>query len=136
VVLRGERISNDPDLLDNIQAWYENNYNTCLLHSNLAFPLLKALSKAGDKLALKVFKDEIAKRIHSCYPPVILFLIKNGYLEFLNQEEKTTLFKSGEVLEKLLNAVLEVEEYPYKTIVEEIFDILIKKHNLSKLVEI
>ena len=28
MVLRGERISNDPDLLDNIQVWVENNYDT------------------------------------------------------------------------------------------------------------
>ena len=29
----------------NIQVWCENNYNTNLLHSNLAFPLLKRLRK-------------------------------------------------------------------------------------------
>ncbi|HEC40755.1 MAG TPA: hypothetical protein ENI29_21105 [bacterium] len=120
----------------NIQAWYESDYNTCLLHSNLAFPLLNALSKAGDKIALKVFKDEIAKRIESCYPPVILFLIKNEYLDFLNEEEKKTVFRNGEILENLIKAVFEVKKYPYKKVVEEIFDILIKKHNLTKLVEI
>jgi hypothetical protein len=43
----------------NLQAWYENVYNTRLLHSNLAFPLLKKLTEAGDLLARKVFKDEI-----------------------------------------------------------------------------
>src|SRR4030042_4212275 len=28
----------------NLQAWYEHNYDTNLLHSNLAFPLLKKLT--------------------------------------------------------------------------------------------
>ena len=46
----------------NLQAWYENDYNTSLLHSNLAFPLLKKLTEAGDLLARKVFKDEVASR--------------------------------------------------------------------------
>ncbi|MHA1454885.1 MAG: hypothetical protein ACTSR5_02710 [Promethearchaeota archaeon] len=44
----------------NLQAWYENNYNTSLLHSNISFPLLKKLTEANDLLARKVFKDEVA----------------------------------------------------------------------------
>jgi len=39
----------------NLQVWYENNYNTEVLHSNLAFPLLRKLTEAGDKIAKKVF---------------------------------------------------------------------------------
>ena len=35
----------------NIHAWVENNYDTRLLHSNLAFPLLDRLTKAGDSQA-------------------------------------------------------------------------------------
>ncbi|MFW9929455.1 MAG: hypothetical protein ACFFD1_08700, partial [Candidatus Thorarchaeota archaeon] len=30
----------------NIQAWADNNYDTRILHRNLAFPLLKALADA------------------------------------------------------------------------------------------
>ena len=45
----------------NLQAWYENNYNSCLIHCNLAFPLLKELNKAGDLKARKVFKEEVEK---------------------------------------------------------------------------
>jgi len=46
----------------NLQVWYENNYNSCLIHTNLAFPLLKRLTEAGDIIAKNVFKEEIAKR--------------------------------------------------------------------------
>ena len=58
----------------NIQAWVECEYDTRLLHSNLSFPLLKALSDAGDQLALIRFKEEIALRLEGGYFPVILYL--------------------------------------------------------------
>ncbi len=71
----------------NIQAWTEHNYDTRLLHRNLAFPLLKKLTEAGDPMALKVFKEEIAKRYSSGIPSVRIFLRKEGYLRFLNSNE-------------------------------------------------
>ena len=42
-------------------AWFENKYNPRLLHSNLAFPLLKQLTDVGDPLASEVFKVELIK---------------------------------------------------------------------------
>lgn len=71
----------------NLQAWYENNYNTSLLHSNLSFPLLKELTKAGDLNAGKIFKEEIAQRFESNNITVIKFLLYSGYLTYLNNEE-------------------------------------------------
>lgn len=70
-----------------LQAWYEQDYDTRLLHSNLAFPLLKKLTYCGDPFAKKVFKEEIAKRLESGFLPVVLYLIKEGYLSYLNAEE-------------------------------------------------
>ncbi|GAG91623.1 unnamed protein product, partial [marine sediment metagenome] len=52
----------------NLQAWAENNYDTRLLHRNLAFPLLKALVDAGDPKATSAFKEEIALRLVSGHP--------------------------------------------------------------------
>jgi len=78
----------------NIQAWYENKYDTRLLHRNLAFPLLKALIKTGDPLAKKVLKEEIAQRLESGYPSVVLYLIKENYLNYLNQDELNTIFEN------------------------------------------
>ncbi|MCK4380713.1 MAG: leucine-rich repeat domain-containing protein [Candidatus Lokiarchaeota archaeon] len=71
----------------NLQVWAENNYDTRLLHSNLSFPLLKRLAKAGDLTAKMVFKEEIAKRFASNYPSVINFLTEKGYDEYLSREE-------------------------------------------------
>ena len=41
----------------NLQAWYEHEYNTNLLHRSIAFPLLKRLNEVGDIQARKVFKE-------------------------------------------------------------------------------
>ena len=71
----------------NLQAWYENNYDTRLLHSNLAFPLLKELTNAGDPLAKRAFKEEIVKRLGSGYPPIVEYLNENKYDNYLTREE-------------------------------------------------
>jgi tetratricopeptide (TPR) repeat protein len=47
----------------NIQAWAEHDYDTRLLHSNIAFPVLKALAWAGDPKAMRVLFPEIVGRI-------------------------------------------------------------------------
>jgi len=75
----------------NIQAWVENNYDTRLIHHNLAFPLLKRLTEVGDPLAKKVFKEEIAKRYKSGFPSVVKYLEEEGYLEYLSKEELEAL---------------------------------------------
>ncbi len=77
----------------NIQAWVEHNYDTRILHRNLAFPLLKKLTEAGDLTAKKVFKEEIAKRFSSGHPSVQEYLKIEGYLEFLSEEELTSMYE-------------------------------------------
>jgi len=71
----------------NIQVWAENDYDTRILHRNLAFPLLKRLSDVGDPLAKKKFKEEIALRYSSGHSTVITFLSQSGYLKYLSSEE-------------------------------------------------
>ncbi len=71
----------------NMQAWYEHNYDTRLIHRDLAFPLLKKLTDAGDDMARKVFKKEIASRLESRYLPVIIYLLEEGYLDYLTFDE-------------------------------------------------
>ncbi|KKK44688.1 hypothetical protein LCGC14_3166710, partial [marine sediment metagenome] len=69
-----------------LQAWYENGYDTRLLHSNLASPLLERLAEFGDPQALKVFKEEIIERYNSGIESVRKYL-ENGYLKYLTTEE-------------------------------------------------
>lgn len=71
----------------NLQIWTEHKYNTRLLHSKLAFPLLKKLVEAGDPVAIKVFKKEIGKRLKTGFPSVVNFLITEGYVDYLDREE-------------------------------------------------
>ncbi|MFX1324397.1 MAG: hypothetical protein ACFE8N_05540 [Promethearchaeota archaeon] len=85
----------------NLQAWYENNYDSRILHSNLSFPLLRELVKAGDPLARKVFKDEIALRLASGHPSVVQHLINQNYLKYLNKEELETLLDDSNFIKNL-----------------------------------
>lgn len=71
----------------NVQAWADNEYDTRILHRNLAFPLLKALVDAGDPIAKRKFKEEIALRYATGHPTVIRFLTQNGYLHYLTEDE-------------------------------------------------
>jgi hypothetical protein len=77
----------------NLQTWAEHDYDTRLLHSNLSFPLLKRLAECGDPVATRVFKEEIAVRFKSGYFPVVTYLARGGYLQFLSVEEKQLLFE-------------------------------------------
>jgi len=83
----------------NLQAWYENNYDTRLLHSNLSFPLLKKLKDVGDPLAMKVLIEEITSRFESGYPTVITCIVETYLLDCLNMEEKRMLI--GKILSRL-----------------------------------
>lgn len=71
----------------NLQVWYENCYDTRLLHRNMAFPLLKKLTDVGDPLALKVFKEEIILRYLKGIEAVKEYLYVEDYFSYLNSEE-------------------------------------------------
>lgn len=100
--LENESYSIDPEEefwghCSNIQAWVENDYDTRILHSNIAFPLLKRLTNIGDLLARNVFKEEIAERFSSGEKIVILFLLEDDYLNYLDEFEKINLFESVKI---------------------------------------
>ena len=97
----------------NLQVWAEHNYNTRLLHSNLAFDLLRALSKAGDFRAKRIYKEEIAKRFTEGYESVNEFLVNSRLLNVLDKEEFLSLLDITEAtairdLEDTLGKNLEI----------------------------
>jgi len=104
----------------NLQVWYENNYDTKLLHSNLAFPLLEKLAEVGDSQAKRIFKHEIVKRFESGAPSVIYFLHEQDYTKYLSREEYLSTMLSIEEMEKLfqLEQSLKIECYPNARISE------------------
>ncbi|TFF89528.1 MAG: leucine-rich repeat domain-containing protein [Promethearchaeota archaeon] len=71
----------------NLQAWVEYGYDSRLLHSNLAFPLLKELARRGDSHARKIFREEVVKRFVNGTENTRRFLCQEGYLEDLNEDE-------------------------------------------------
>ena len=98
----------------NLQVWAENEYNTQLLHSNLAFPLLRKLYFSNDPIAKKVFKKEIAKRLESGFPPVVEFLVLQKYLDYLNEDEFNSVIQNPKVIEALVKAGYKNEEDEYQ----------------------
>ena len=100
----------------NLQAWYENQYDTRILHSNIAFRLLKKLADVGDPLAKEVLKEEIVKRLNSGYDPVIYYLIKTKYTDFLSREDLLfSILEANEAeviieLEKLIETEFQIDE--------------------------
>jgi len=93
----------------NLQVWVESNYDTRLIHSNLAFPLLRKLTGIGDIMAKRVFTEEIAKRFQNGSPQVITYLVKENYLDLLNKEDRTELLK-----EKYVSLLNEFGEFDLK----------------------
>jgi tetratricopeptide (TPR) repeat protein len=77
----------------NLQVWAESSYDTRLLSKDLAFPILKRLSEAGDQIAITVFKDEIRKRLQSFHAPVQKYLVAEGYLNYFFGPEKEELYE-------------------------------------------
>ncbi len=71
----------------NLEAWIESDYDTSLLDSSLAFPLLKRLTELGVYDAIRVFKEEIARRLSTGSYKTQTYLIIEGYAEHLNQDE-------------------------------------------------
>ncbi len=133
----------------NLQVWDENNYNTDILHSNLSFPLLYGLTQLGDLKAKKVFKDEIAKKFEYGNENNKIFLITDGYLTTLSEDEFWTLFNPNDAeaikdLEKILKKKIELVATPYENYPPEfwcetrkdeyrIIGISIENSNLSEL---
>ena len=75
----------------NIQAFFENELNTDILHTNIAFPLLRKLVELKYEPARRVFKEEIVIRFNEGTKSSRYFLNSGGYLDYLNEEEKQAL---------------------------------------------
>ena len=118
--------------VSNLQAWVEYNYDTRILHRNLAFPLLKRLTELGDPLASRVFKEEIVSRLESGSSTVLIYLVNEHYLDFLNKEEIEVLFDipNSKIYKNLLEALKDkkiVTEDLSPHILEKIFEYKFKE---------
>lgn len=77
----------------NLQAWAENNYDTRLLHSHMAIPLLKKLTEAGDPRAKQIFAEEITKRFVGGNSNIRRFMRDEGFFVYLTADEMVKIFE-------------------------------------------
>lgn len=92
----------------NLQAFVENDYDTRILHSNIAFPLLKRLAEEGDPLAKRKYKDEISYRLSEETETVFQFLFYGKYLKVFSPDELYSLaedIKNEEIKEKIIGLI-------------------------------
>lgn len=80
----------------NLQAWAENDYNTDVLSSVLAFPLLKMLTEEEDLQAKKVLKEEIAKRLMRGEIRLANYLYDIKIMVYLTEEELISVVSSDD----------------------------------------
>jgi len=110
----------------NIQAWVEHDYDTRILMSNISFPLLRELTKAGDPKARKVYKEEIALRLESGHPSVVQYLLTQGYIQVFSPEEfksildASALIKNLSTKPKILSRFLRSCVSKFPTLIEDI----------------
>lgn len=71
----------------NLQVWAENDYNTDLLYTKIAFPLLKCLIDVGDPIAKEFYKKELSRQFKKVNFNAIIFLIKEGFTADFNKQE-------------------------------------------------
>ncbi len=95
----------------NLQVWYEHDYDTRLIHSNLAFPLLRKLTEAGDPLAKIVFKTEIVKRYKNGTDATRDFLEIEKFLLYLPVDERLHLILDKENFKALVELSEEILPY-------------------------
>lgn len=116
----------------NIQAWVENDYNTEILHRNIAFPLLKKLAEF-DPIAKIRYKEEIAYRWQNGNKQVRTFL-KLTYLSDLDIEELNSI---GIKAKKVIYKNLLFQQKDFKILIaaiDEKGDFILKKRfkNMKK----
>jgi len=64
----------------NIQAWVEHDYDSRLIHSNLAFPILRRLSQEGVKRAQVKYAEEVVKRVMLYNKNTFIYLCLEGHV--------------------------------------------------------
>jgi len=96
----------------NLQAWYENDYNTRIINRYLAFPLLKALVRAGDPLAKKVIRKEITSRLESGFPSVVSYLLNQDYLRYLKRKEINAILDNPKFMKNISEYIINVSTIP------------------------
>lgn len=119
----------------NLQVWYEQGYDTRLIHSNIAFQVLKKLTEVGDPLARDVYKGEIIKRYENGSEKTKEYLRKEGFLRDLPVDERLNLLLDNQNFGALMELSEEVtfDPNPLPTIESLLWRINIKEEKIIEL---
>jgi len=79
--------------LSNLIAWVEHDYDTRILHSNMAFPLLKELARVGDAKAKRVLQGEIIDRLRANFAATAITIIHTCF-DVMDDEAKILALKT------------------------------------------
>ena len=73
----------------NLQAWVENDYNTCVLSKYISFPLLKELHDKGISRFTLIFKEELIDRIKAGGINTLRYFLENedNYIQYLTEDD-------------------------------------------------
>jgi len=113
----------------NLQAWYENDYDSRLLHSNLAFPLLKELLILGDLIAERVISEEIAKRLMNGTFSTVRYLLVEEYFDLLRDEEVQAMISGDIKKRKKEKITFKHEQMNLDSLAEDIHGMTLKQFN-------
>lgn len=111
----------------NLQAWVENDYDTRIIHSNLAFPLLRALLVRGDPIAERVINEEVAKRLMRGTFNTIRFLILEGYFDYLSDEVVQTIVSGESKKSKIKEKKISFKQMNFDALAEDIHGMTLKQ---------
>lgn len=118
----------------NLQAWVENDFDSRILHPNLAFPLLRKLYFLGEKNVKEALKKEIIDRIENGNNKTLIFLLMEGFLDILGKFDLEMVFDT--ILNKLFlsnNAIVQENIIHYLDVLYKINKIIYKLKILEKI---
>lgn len=101
----------------NLQAWCDYDYDTRILHSSLAFPLLRRLKEVGDKRASEKYYEELIDRYLNGSENNRKFLQKEGFLKDIPSETRLQILECFEerhcisILEKQIGRLISFFNY-------------------------
>ena len=107
-----------------LRVWCKNDYDTNLLRYDLAFPLLMSLLEAGDSVASRVFRKEIAKGLGRGDFFEMDYLIYWKYINYLPSKTLIRIFsEANEKLAETISIILNTKKY-YHTLPFSLLKIL------------
>ncbi len=116
----------------NLQAWCEHDYDPRLLHSNISFPLLRALSTAGDQKASRVLKASIDERIKEGSSVTRLAIIESCE-DLLSDDHLRELVRDTDP--NIQHKLAACKRLPGDVIDDLVNNPSIDKHDLSRLIK-